>query len=71
MLSDEGRRKRYDETGRTDERFAGAEEMGWDAYFEGLYKRVDRKILDEDKKKYQGELFGRCTLDKILTRSRI
>ncbi|KIR33471.1 DNAJ domain-containing protein [Cryptococcus deuterogattii MMRL2647] len=54
VLSDEGRRKRYDETGRTDERFAGAEEMGWDAYFEGLYKRVDRKILDEDKKKYQG-----------------
>ncbi|KIR67948.1 hypothetical protein I312_104800 [Cryptococcus bacillisporus CA1280] len=54
VLSDEGRRKRYDETGRTDERFAGAEEMGWDAYFEGLYKRVDRKILDEDKQKYQG-----------------
>ncbi|OXG76487.1 DNAJ domain-containing protein [Cryptococcus neoformans Gb118] len=54
VLSDESRRKRYDETGRTDERFAGAEEMGWDAYFEGLYKRVDRKILDEDKKKYQG-----------------
>lgn len=69
VLSDEGRRKRYDETGRTDERFAGAEEMGWDAYFEGLYKRVDRKILDEDKQKYQGELFGRCTLDKILTQA--
>ncbi|WVN86184.1 uncharacterized protein L203_101345 [Cryptococcus depauperatus CBS 7841] len=54
VLSDEGRRKRYDASGRTDEKFAGVEEMGWEAYFESLYKRVDRKMLDEDKKKYQG-----------------
>ncbi|KAK8854612.1 hypothetical protein IAR55_003351 [Kwoniella newhampshirensis] len=54
VLSDEGRKKRYDKTGRTDEKFVEVEEMGWDAYFESLYKRVDRKILDEDKKRYQG-----------------
>ncbi|ODN83563.1 hypothetical protein L202_01683 [Cryptococcus amylolentus CBS 6039] len=54
VLSDEGRKKRYDKTGRTDDKFAGAEEMGWDAYFESLYKRVDRKVLDDDKLKYQG-----------------
>ncbi|WWD19249.1 hypothetical protein CI109_103707 [Kwoniella shandongensis] len=54
VLSDEGRKKRYDRTGRTDDKFVEVEEMGWEAYFESLYKRVDRKILDEDKKRYQG-----------------
>ncbi|KAL7422373.1 hypothetical protein Q5752_003019 [Cryptotrichosporon argae] len=54
VLGDEQRRKRYDATGRTDEVFAGAEEMGWDAYFELLFERIDRKVLDEDKAKYQG-----------------
>ncbi|OCF32688.1 DNAJ domain-containing protein [Kwoniella heveanensis BCC8398] len=54
VLGDEGKKKRYDSTGRTDDKFQGAEEMGWDAYFESLYTRVDRKILDDDKKKYQG-----------------
>ncbi|RSH82293.1 hypothetical protein EHS25_006003 [Saitozyma podzolica] len=45
----------YDETGRTDESaFADAEEMGWDAYFESLFERIDRKVLDEDKARYQG-----------------
>jgi hypothetical protein len=48
---------RYDATGRTDENaFSGAEEMGWDAYFETLFQRIDRKVLDEDKAKYQGQL---------------
>ena len=48
---------RYDSTGRTDESgFADAEEMGWEAYFESLFERIDRKVLDEDKAKYQGEL---------------
>lgn len=47
---------RYDETGRTDESaFADAEEMGWDAYFESLFERIDRRVLDEDKARYQGE----------------
>jgi hypothetical protein len=46
---------RYDATGRTDEKFADAEEMGWDAYFGSLYQRVDKKMIDEDMKKYQGE----------------
>lgn len=46
---------RYDATGRTDDlSFGDAEEMGWDAYFESVYQRVDRKILDDHKKSYQG-----------------
>lgn len=28
--------------------------MGWDAYFESLFQRIDRKALDADKKRYQG-----------------
>jgi DnaJ family protein C protein 9 len=28
--------------------------MGWDAYFESLFERIDRKVLDEDKARYQG-----------------
>ncbi|OCF57648.1 DNAJ domain-containing protein [Kwoniella mangroviensis CBS 10435] len=55
ILSDEKSKKRYDQTGKTDDKFdsVGDMEGGWEAYFEGLFKRVDRKILDEDKEKYQ------------------
>jgi len=46
---------RYDTTGRTDDLpFADAGSMGWDAYFESLFQRVDRKMLDDDKARYQG-----------------
>lgn len=48
---------RYDASGRTDDKFADAEEMGWDAYFEQLFERIDGKMLDADKAKYQGEPF--------------
>jgi DnaJ family protein C protein 9 len=59
VLSDGNRRKAYDKTGQTAESaFADAEEMGWDAYFDSLYTRVDRKVLDEDRVQYQGELRG-------------
>ncbi|CAD6568429.1 MAG: hypothetical protein TREMPRED_004537 [Tremellales sp. Tagirdzhanova-0007] len=55
VLGDEVKRKRYDATGRTDDLpFADAESMGWDAYFESMYQRFDRKVLDEDKARYQG-----------------
>ena len=55
VLSDETRRKRYDQTGRTDEG-AGLEpgEGGWEAYFEDLFDNVTRGKLDEMKKEYQG-----------------
>lgn len=55
VLSDETRRKRYDQTGRTDES-AGLEpgEGGWEAYFEDLFDNVTRGKLDEMKKEYQG-----------------
>lgn len=45
----------YDSTGRTEETTFGAEAGGWEAYFEELFERVDRKILDDDREKYQGE----------------
>lgn len=67
VLSDEKRRKTYDATGKTAESaFADAEEMGWDKYFETLFTRIDRKALDDDKAKYQGDwesrwLRGSCT----------
>ena len=55
----------YDDTGRTDESaFSDAEAMGWDAYFESLFQRIDRSILDEDKKRYQGEPYLRVFLAK-------
>ncbi|KAG8973393.1 hypothetical protein FRB90_009936 [Tulasnella sp. 427] len=55
VLSDDTRRKRYDQTGRTDEN-AGLEpgEGGWEAYFEDLFDSVTRGKLDEMKKEYQG-----------------
>ncbi|GJE95133.1 DnaJ-domain-containing protein [Phanerochaete sordida] len=55
VLSDENRRQRYDKTGRTDEGLDfGAEEGGWEAYFEDLFDKVTREKLDELKKEYQG-----------------
>lgn len=55
VLSDEKRRQRYDKTGRTDEGLDfGAEEGGWEAYFEDLFDKVTREKLDELKKEYQG-----------------
>lgn len=45
---------RYDATGRTDELVFADAEGGWDEYFNDLFERIDRKALDEDKKKYQG-----------------
>ncbi|KAI8998692.1 hypothetical protein BD414DRAFT_406980 [Trametes punicea] len=55
VLSDETRRKRYDQTGKTDEGADfGPGEGGWEAYFEELYDRVTRDKLDEMKKEYQG-----------------
>ncbi|WVW85402.1 hypothetical protein I302_107440 [Kwoniella bestiolae CBS 10118] len=55
ILSDEKSKKRYDTTGKTDDKVDSIGEMdgGWEAYFEGLFKRVDRKILDEDRERYQ------------------
>lgn len=45
---------RYDATGRTDDKFLDAEEMGWDAYFGTLFERLNGKMLNEHKAKYQG-----------------
>jgi DnaJ-class molecular chaperone len=55
VLSDEKRRRRYDNTGMTDEglEFAAGED-GWEAYFEAMFERVTRGKLDQMKKEYQG-----------------
>ncbi|KAJ3827932.1 hypothetical protein F5878DRAFT_655296 [Lentinula raphanica] len=55
VLSDDKRRKRYDQTGTTEEGFdLAAGEDGWEAYFEQMFDRVTRGKLDEMKKEYQG-----------------
>ena len=45
--------------------------MGWDAYFETLFQRIDRKMLDEDKVRYQGEscLYEFLTLEQLQDQS--
>jgi DnaJ homolog subfamily C member 9 len=59
VLSDEKRRSRYDQTGKTDEGFdMAAGEDGWETYFEQLFDRVTRGKLDEMKKEYQGMHLG-------------
>lgn len=50
---------RYDTTGRTTESTGGmfddAASMGsWEAYFAAVYQKVDKKMLDEDRERYQG-----------------
>lgn len=42
--------------------------MGWEAYFETLFERIDRKVLDADKKKYQGRLTSMrdCSLETLI-----
>ncbi|KAJ3725970.1 hypothetical protein C8R42DRAFT_718224 [Lentinula raphanica] len=55
VLSDDKRRKRYDQTGTTEEGFdLAAGEDGWEAYFEQMFDRVTRGKLDEMQKEYQG-----------------
>jgi DnaJ family protein C protein 9 len=55
VLSDDKRRRRYDNTGMTDEGFElSANEDGWAAYFQDMFDRVTRGKLDEMKKEYQG-----------------
>ena len=58
VLGDEKRRKRYDETGRTDEEGPGFgpgdDEGGWEAYFEGMFEEVTKARLDELKAEYVG-----------------
>ncbi|KAH9854172.1 DnaJ-domain-containing protein [Lenzites betulinus] len=68
VLSDEARRKRYDQTGKTDEGADfGPGEDGWEAYFEELYDRVTRDKLDEMKKEYQGSAEEVADLKKAYT----
>ena len=55
ILSDEKKRKRYDNTGSTGDNLDFVEgEGGWEAYFEDLFDRATRGRLDEMKKEYQG-----------------
>ena len=68
VLSDEGRKARYDKTGRTDEGFElQAGEDGWDAYFADLFEGVTKGRLDELKTEYQGNCASYCPLSLFLT----
>ena len=54
VLSDEKRRKRFDDTGRTNESFLEGE-ADWDAYFRELWSgEVSGRTLDDFVKTYQG-----------------
>lgn len=57
VLGDEKRKKRYDDTGKTDEGmdWEGQGEDGWETYFAEMFEKVTRGKLDEMKKEYQGE----------------
>lgn len=33
--------------------------MGWEAYFETLFEKIDGKMLNEHKAKYQGAFLSR------------
>ena len=56
ILSDEKRRKRFDETGRTDESFFEGE-ADWNAYFKELWQgEVNGQTLDDFVKSYKGGL---------------
>ncbi|KAL9940819.1 hypothetical protein V8E36_000307 [Tilletia maclaganii] len=57
VLSHSARRERYDRSGRTDELGLGedGEDFDWNEYFKTLWTgEVNKKTLDEFKKKYQG-----------------
>lgn len=61
VLSDEKRRKRFDETGRTDESFFEGE-ADWNAYFKELWQgEVNGQTLDDFVKSYKGaSLLASC-----------
>lgn len=54
VLSDEKRRKRFDDTGRTDESFFEGE-ADWNAYFKELWQgEVNKQTLNDFVKSYKG-----------------
>lgn len=58
MLKDEGRKERYDKSGRTDEGSGARTEGEWRDYFKELWKgEVNAETLEEFRIKYQGALF--------------
>ena len=48
---------RYDSTGGTSEALFDdiGEGMEWAAYFESVFTKVDKKMLDEDRIRYQSQ----------------
>ena len=60
VLKDEIKRRRYDESGRTDEGFGGEKtEQGWKDYFKGIWTgEVNATTVEEFTKKYQGTLLS-------------
>lgn len=54
VLADENRRKKYDNTGSTDEGMDLEGADTWETYFEEMFEKVTCSKLDEMKKEYQG-----------------
>jgi DnaJ family protein C protein 9 len=69
VLSDEKRKKRFDETGRTDESFFEGE-ADWNAYFKELWQgEVNGKTLDDFVKSYKGAVDSLVTVTPCLRSS--
>ncbi|KAM0792533.1 hypothetical protein ACM66B_005202 [Microbotryomycetes sp. NB124-2] len=55
VLSDETRRKRYDESGRTDEVLSGKTEAEWKDYFKELWRgEVSKESIEKFAQQYKG-----------------
>ena len=56
ILSDEKRRKRYDQTGSTTESALGDEDFDWGSFFREQYQEINIEAVERFKKEYQGML---------------
>jgi DnaJ family protein C protein 9 len=54
VLSDDSRRKRYDETGSTKESVLD-EDFDWRSFFKAQYEKVGKEAIETFRREYQGE----------------
>ena len=68
ILSDEGRRKRYDTTGSTEESLQDDDDFDWlDFFREQMSAMVDGDMIDKIKKEYQGSEEERADVLRVYT----
>ena len=56
ILSDEKRRKHYDETGSTAESALDDDDFNWAEFFREQYQTINAEAVEKFKKEYQGAL---------------